>query len=55
MRVVHCKMPDADVTALLVRPDGYVAWVGVDTESAGLSEALDQWCALPSMRSSSGG
>ncbi|GHE61698.1 FAD-dependent monooxygenase [Streptomyces griseoaurantiacus] len=55
VRFVHCKMSGADVTALLVRPDGYVAWVGVDTESAGLSEALDQWCALPSARSSSGG
>jgi hypothetical protein len=30
-------------TALLVRPDGYVAWVGQDGD-AGLREALTTWC-----------
>jgi hypothetical protein len=29
--------------AVLVRPDGYVAWVGEGTE-AGLSEAMATWC-----------
>jgi hypothetical protein len=30
--------------AVLVRPDGYVAWVG-DGGTAGLPEALDAWFA----------
>uniref|UniRef100_UPI003FD7A6E0 aromatic-ring hydroxylase C-terminal domain-containing protein n=1 Tax=Nonomuraea rhizosphaerae TaxID=2665663 RepID=UPI003FD7A6E0 len=39
LRVVraHCDAPPADV--LLVRPDGYVAWAGVD----GLAEAVSAW------------
>jgi hypothetical protein len=32
--------------AVLIRPDGHVAWVGEDTDAAdpGLSEALTTWC-----------
>jgi 3-(3-hydroxy-phenyl)propionate hydroxylase len=30
-------------SGLLVRPDGYVAWVGAGT-SAGLDEAVGSWC-----------
>jgi 3-(3-hydroxy-phenyl)propionate hydroxylase len=29
--------------AVLIRPDGYVAWAG-DGTPAGLREALDTWC-----------
>jgi 3-(3-hydroxy-phenyl)propionate hydroxylase len=32
--------------AVLVRPDGYVAWVG-DGTPAGLAEALEKWCGSP--------
>jgi len=30
-------------TAVLVRPDGHVAWVG-ESSADGLSEALTTWC-----------
>ena len=30
--------------AVLIRPDGYVAWVGDDTDPAGLNRALTTWC-----------
>jgi 3-(3-hydroxy-phenyl)propionate hydroxylase len=33
-------------TAVLVRPDGYVAWVG-DLTQAGLTEALTAWFGPP--------
>jgi hypothetical protein len=33
-------------TAVLVRPDGYVAWVGVRTE-VGLADALATWFGPP--------
>ena len=33
-------------TALLIRPDGYVAWVGGETQ-VGITEALAAWFGLP--------
>jgi hypothetical protein len=33
-------------TAVLIRPDGYVAWVG-DTTQVGLTDALATWFGLP--------
>jgi hypothetical protein len=33
-------------TAVLIRPDGYVAWVGEQTE-AGLADALTTWFGPP--------
>jgi 2-polyprenyl-6-methoxyphenol hydroxylase-like FAD-dependent oxidoreductase len=33
-------------TAVLIRPDGHVAWVGEQTE-AGLADALTSWCGPP--------
>jgi hypothetical protein len=33
-------------TALLIRPDGYVAWTS-DGGADGLREALTQWCGSP--------
>jgi len=36
-------------TAVLVRPDGYVAWVG-EGNDAGLSEALTMWFGQPAAR-----
>jgi hypothetical protein len=36
-------------TAVLIRPDGYVAWVGDGTD-AGLTDALTTWCGAPRRR-----
>ncbi|MEU6479703.1 FAD-dependent monooxygenase [Streptomyces sp. NPDC047017] len=47
VRVVPVQAPCTGTAALLARPDGYVAWVGVDADAAGLPEALDQWCGRP--------
>jgi hypothetical protein len=33
-------------TAVLIRPDGYVAWVG-DITQPGLADALTTWCGPP--------
>jgi 3-(3-hydroxy-phenyl)propionate hydroxylase len=41
-------------TAVLVRPDGYVAWVGEGTQD-GLAEALTRWCGAPSSSITHGG
>lgn len=35
--------PVAAPTALLIRPDGYVAWVGEESGAAGLADALKRW------------
>jgi len=40
-------------TAVLVRPDGYVAWVGHQTQ-AGLAEALNTWFGPPAAASAAG-
>ena len=36
----------ADPAAVLIRPDGYIAWVGDGTET-GLREALTTWFGSP--------
>jgi hypothetical protein len=35
-------------TAVLVRPDGHVAWVGENSSGAGLEKALARWFGTPS-------
>ena len=48
---VHGKLPVLGViaapTAVLVRPDGYVAWTGGGTDQ-GLCDALTTWFGQPS-------
>jgi hypothetical protein len=39
-------------TALLIRPDGYLAWSGVHPDAAEISMVLTQWCGGP-LRSAS--
>ena len=34
-------------TAVLIRPDGHVAWVGDDQTHAGLADALTTWFGPP--------
>ena len=34
-------------TAVLIRPDGYVAWVGEDRTQLGLTDALTTWFGPP--------
>ncbi|MGL5829273.1 MAG: FAD-dependent monooxygenase [Angustibacter sp.] len=35
----------ADADAILVRPDGHIAWIGKDPD--GLRDSLTRWCGLP--------
>ncbi|MFC7104923.1 hypothetical protein ACFQQB_33440 [Nonomuraea rubra] len=37
--VVRARCDDPPADALLIRPDGYVAWAGTD----GLAEAAEEW------------
>nr|WP_162793692.1 hypothetical protein [Streptomyces paludis] len=41
------ETPGTEVAALLIRPDGYVAWASPTPDPAGLPEALDRWCGNP--------
>lgn len=44
IRVVSTSRPSHDdVAALLIRPDGYVAWATSDADATGLPEALTAW------------
>jgi 2-polyprenyl-6-methoxyphenol hydroxylase-like FAD-dependent oxidoreductase len=47
VRYLPRQMPGASVGALLIRPDGYVAWVSSVGSAAGLAEALEQWGTAP--------
>ncbi|MHC9291638.1 FAD-dependent monooxygenase [Mycobacterium sp. LTG2003] len=40
---------DAPVAALLIRPDGYIAWAADDIERVGLQSALRRWFGVPSV------
>ncbi|MEW1836484.1 FAD-dependent monooxygenase [Nonomuraea angiospora] len=44
--VVRARADDPPADALLIRPDGYVAWAGTD----GLAEAAQQWFGLTASR-----
>ncbi|GAA4500638.1 FAD-dependent monooxygenase [Actinoallomurus oryzae] len=44
-RVEEVTTPDAPAEAVLIRPDGHVAWAGEDTD--GLEEALHTWFGTP--------
>jgi hypothetical protein len=48
-----CELPALGIvdapTAVLIRPDGYVAWVGNATNT-GLREALTEWFGPPTLR-----
>lgn len=39
--------PNAPVASLLVRPDGYIAWVSLDGSADGLTDALTRWFGAP--------
>ncbi|TNY36146.1 FAD-dependent monooxygenase [Thermomonospora catenispora] len=44
----HPGGPLADADAVLVRPDGYIAWIGSGgSEAAGLTDALARWFGEP--------
>ncbi|TDO69489.1 2-polyprenyl-6-methoxyphenol hydroxylase-like FAD-dependent oxidoreductase [Kribbella sp. VKM Ac-2571] len=42
VRVLTTKY-DGDLTGVLIRPDGYVAWAAADGTATGLDEALSTW------------
>ncbi|MFD4401449.1 FAD-dependent monooxygenase [Nocardia sp. NPDC058499] len=42
LTVVTATSSDTDATALLIRPDGYIAWA-TDDSTTGLRAALDRW------------
>ena len=41
-RLVEAERPDAG-PPVLVRPDGYIAWVGASSDREGLTKALGRW------------
>ncbi|RPE43810.1 bifunctional hydroxylase/dehydrase [Streptomyces sp. Ag109_O5-1] len=47
--VVTASRPDPEAPAadLLVRPDGYIAWVSPDGSAEGLTAALERWFGAP--------
>ncbi|WP_055624634.1 FAD-dependent monooxygenase [Streptomyces sp. JHA19] len=47
--VVTASRPDPEAPSadLLVRPDGYIAWVGTDGTTEGLATALQRWFGAP--------
>lgn len=49
VRAIPQEDHSPEITTLLVRPDGYVAWAGNDQES--LSAAITQWFRVPSPHS----
>src|SRR5206468_2231875 len=48
VRVLTTKY-DGELTGVLIRPDGYVAWAAADGTVTGLDEALSTW--VPQSRS----
>lgn len=44
---VHMNNPFDGADTVLVRPDGYIAWVGHGPEAAGLLDALHRWFGMP--------
>ncbi|WP_405164025.1 FAD-dependent monooxygenase [Nocardia sp. NBC_01499] len=48
VRVVNARTTASDdLAALLIRPDGYVAWASADADPAGLIDALTGWFGSP--------
>jgi hypothetical protein len=46
VEVITVDAPRPPAAAVLVRPDGYVAWAGQDVRE-GLNEALEMWFGAP--------
>ncbi|HZE38317.1 MAG TPA: FAD-dependent monooxygenase [Stackebrandtia sp.] len=49
VEVVRAEVSDAPAAALLIRPDGFVAWAGDDNDDTGLTEALNTWFGAPTL------